>query len=90
MSVGSDTATISLEAKKSDDGSAQFFWRNVHGNVEYHNSLFNPVRSIKFPRLCLPTVNLCFLCHTRMFKTLYLRTNAFLLGVIVCEGPDKC
>ena len=45
MSVDSDTTTISLEARKSDDGGAQFFWRNIHGNVEYHNSRFDPVRS---------------------------------------------
>ena len=43
--VDSDTTTISLEARKCDGGRAQFFWRNIHGNVEYHNSRFDPVRS---------------------------------------------
>jgi hypothetical protein len=45
MSVDSDPTTISLEARKSDGGGAQFFWRNIRGNVEYHNSRFDPVRS---------------------------------------------
>ncbi len=45
MSVDSDTTRISLEASKSDGGGAQFFWRNIRGNVEYHNSHFDPVRS---------------------------------------------
>jgi hypothetical protein len=43
------TTTISLEARKSDDGGAQFFWRNIRGKVEYHNS--GSVRS--FPSLRL-------------------------------------
>jgi hypothetical protein len=45
MSLDSDA--ISLEARKSDGGGAQFFWHNVRGNVEYHNNLnrFEPVRS---------------------------------------------
>jgi hypothetical protein len=29
---------VSLEARKCDDGAAQFVWRNVHGNVEHHHS----------------------------------------------------
>jgi hypothetical protein len=45
MSVDSDATTISLEVRKSDDGRAQYFWRNIRGNVEYHNSRFDPVRS---------------------------------------------
>jgi hypothetical protein len=45
MSVDSDPTTISLEARKSDGGGAQYFWRNISGNVEYHNSRFDPVRS---------------------------------------------
>ena len=45
MSMDSDATTISLEARKSDDGGAHFFWRNIRGNVEYHNSGFDPVRS---------------------------------------------
>ena len=44
-SLGSDGTEISLEARKSDDGGAQYLWRNVRGNVEYHNSHFDPVRS---------------------------------------------
>ena len=43
MSV--DPTTVSLEARKSDGGGAQFFWRNIRGCVEYHNSRFDPVRS---------------------------------------------
>ena len=45
MSPDADATTISLEARKSDGGGAQFFWRNIRGNVEYHNSRFEPVRS---------------------------------------------
>jgi hypothetical protein len=45
MSVDSDATTISLEVQKSYDGGAQFFWHNIRGNVEYHNSPFDPVRS---------------------------------------------
>ena len=45
MSVDSDPTTISLEARKSDNGGTQFFWRNIRGTVEYHNSRFDPVRS---------------------------------------------
>ena len=42
-----DMATaISLHAQKFHRGGAQFFWRNVCGNVEYQNSLFDPVRSL--------------------------------------------
>ena len=44
MSVDSDAARISLEARTSDSGGAQFFWRNIRGRVEYHNSGFDPVR----------------------------------------------
>jgi hypothetical protein len=40
-----DTTSISLSAQKSDRGVAHFFWRNTRGNVEYHNSHFNPVCS---------------------------------------------
>ncbi len=31
MSVDSDATTISLEAEKSDNGGAQYFWRNNRG-----------------------------------------------------------
>jgi hypothetical protein len=44
MSVDSDTTTLSLEARKSGKGGAQYYWRNIRGNVEYHNSRFDPVR----------------------------------------------
>jgi hypothetical protein len=40
-----DPTTISLEARKSDGGGTHFFWRNIRGCVEYHNSRFDPVRS---------------------------------------------
>ena len=80
--VDSDAATISLEARKSDGGRAQFFWRNIRGNVEYHNSDFDPVCS---PGYFFLAVNLCFFYRTRMFnlKNLYLRTNVSLSGVFV-------
>jgi hypothetical protein len=45
VSVDSDATTISLETRKSDGDRARFFWRNVRGDVEYHNSRFDPVRS---------------------------------------------
>jgi len=45
MPVDSDATTISLEVRKSNNGGAQYFWRNMRGNVEYHNSYFDPVRS---------------------------------------------
>ena len=46
MSTDSDATTISLETKKFDGGKAQFFWRNMRGNVNFHNnSSFDPVRS---------------------------------------------
>ena len=40
---GSDPATISLDIQKSHRGGAQFFWCNNRGNVDYHNSFFDPV-----------------------------------------------
>ena len=46
MSVDSEVATISLETRKSDDGGAQFVWRNNRGLVEYDNSVSDPVRSL--------------------------------------------
>jgi hypothetical protein len=39
----SDAATISLDIQKSNCGRAQFSWRNDRGNVDYHNSYFDPV-----------------------------------------------
>ena len=45
MSVESDLTTISLETKKSNNGGADFIWRNNRGMVEYQNSPFDPVRS---------------------------------------------
>ena len=38
-----DSTAISLNAQKYDCGRAQSIWRNIHGNVEYHNSHFDPV-----------------------------------------------
>jgi hypothetical protein len=58
MSADSDATTISLEARKSDGGGAQFFWRNIRGNVEYHNSRFDPVRYPSYvfsPELMFPS-----------------------------------
>jgi hypothetical protein len=45
MSAESDATTISLETRKSNGGATQYFWRNIRGSVEYHNSRFDPVRS---------------------------------------------
>ena len=74
-----DTSAISLDARKSDGGGTQFIWSNIRGNVKYHNSHFDPVRSPG----CLLAVNLCLRCCTRLSKDLYLRTNASLSGVFV-------
>jgi len=41
--AGSDAAAISLDIQKSNRGEAQFCWRNDRGNVDYHNSYFDPV-----------------------------------------------
>ena len=40
-----DAMSISLNARKFDRGGALFVWRNIRGNIQYHNSLFDPVRS---------------------------------------------
>lgn len=34
----SDATTVSLEARRSDGGGAQFIWRNNRGNVVYHHN----------------------------------------------------
>ena len=90
VSVDSDAMTISLEARKSGGSGAHFFWRNIRGNVEYHDSGFDPVRS---PGSLL-AVNLFFLHCIRMSKNLCLRTNASLSGVFVqsarSSGPEQC
>jgi hypothetical protein len=90
VSVDSGPTTISLEARKFDGGGAQFFWRNIRGNVEYHNSRFEPVCH----QAMSSRLNLCFLHRTRMFKNLYLRTSASLSGVSVrnalSSGPEQC
>jgi hypothetical protein len=39
----SDSARISLDVENFNRGGAQFFWRNNRGNVDYHNSYFDPV-----------------------------------------------
>jgi hypothetical protein len=41
--AGLDAATLSLDIQYSNRGGAQFFWRNDRGNVDYHNSDFDPV-----------------------------------------------
>ena len=40
-----DATSISLHTQTFDRGRAQFFWSNILGDVEYHNSHFDPVRS---------------------------------------------
>ncbi|KAI0273266.1 hypothetical protein BGY98DRAFT_1099432 [Russula aff. rugulosa BPL654] len=40
--AGSDAATISLDIRKSNRAGVQFFWCNNRGNVDYHNSYFDP------------------------------------------------
>jgi hypothetical protein len=42
------TTTISLYAQKFDRGRAHFLWSNIHGNVEYHNSHYDPVRPLGY------------------------------------------
>ena len=39
------TTSISLDTHRFHLGMADFNWRDVRGNVEYHNSPFDPVRS---------------------------------------------
>src|SRR6266852_5236312 len=46
-------------------------------------------RPSPFPRLCLLAVNLYFLPRTRVFKDLYLRTNAFSSGVFEQSAPSS-
>ena len=38
-------ALISLSDRIFADGGAQFYWSNIRGNVEYHSSQYDPVRS---------------------------------------------
>ena len=40
-----DTTAIFLEALKFNGGGARFIWDNIRGNVKYHNSNSDPVRS---------------------------------------------
>ena len=91
MSVDSDAARISLEARTSDSGGVQFFWRSIRGRVEYHNSGFDPVRS---PFYFFLAMHLCFLYRTRMFESLYPRTNVSLSEVFVQSAlssePNQC
>ena len=90
VSMDSNTTTISLEARKFAGGGAQYFWRNIRGNVEYHDSHVDPVRSPG----CLLAVNLFLLHRTRMFKDLYLRINASFSRVFVQSAlssePNQC
>jgi hypothetical protein len=44
-----DPTSISLDVQKFDRGGALFFWRNVRGNVEYHNSHFDPFLAVRSP-----------------------------------------
>ena len=67
--AGSDVATISLDIQKSDRGGAQFFWCNNRGNVDYHNSYFDPV---SFPGYVSPPWTSVFLSsyYCRLLKGL--------------------
>ena len=38
-----DATAISLVIQNSNRGGAQFIWRNDRGNIDYHNSYFDPV-----------------------------------------------
>jgi hypothetical protein len=38
MSMEDDATTISLDARKSDGGGAQFVWRNMRGSVVHNHS----------------------------------------------------
>ena len=39
-------AEISLASRTFDNGGASFDWSNIRGRVLYHNSRFEPVRSL--------------------------------------------
>ena len=39
-------AEISLASRTFDNGGASFVWSNIRGRVLYHNSRFEPVRSL--------------------------------------------
>ena len=43
LTTGSDAATISLGIRNSNRGGAEFIWGNNRGDVDYHNSHFDPV-----------------------------------------------
>ena len=64
LHIPADSSSISLDAQKFDRGRAQFIWRNIRGNVEYHNSHFSQVR---FPGY-LARRNLIFFHRTRTMK----------------------
>ena len=55
--AGSVSAEISLNIEKSNRGGAQFVWRNNRGNVDYHNSDFDPVRSSGYISLPWALIN---------------------------------
>ena len=67
-----DAASISLHAQKFESGGAEFFWRNRHGNVDYHNSHFDPVRSPGY----ISRRKLIFLHRTRMINNTCPGINA--------------
>ena len=84
-----DSTAISLDAQKSDRGT-QFIWRNIRGNVEYHNSPFDPVR---FP-VCSAflAVYSFFINRTRAMKNHRPGINASSSGdseqSALSSGPD--
>ena len=65
MSKDDNAATISLEARTSDGGKAQFVWRNICGSVEFHHTDSVCSLAYFFPRREL--IN-DFIHHTRILK----------------------
>ena len=41
-------AEIFLTSRKLNNGGASFVWSNIRGRVSYHNSRFEPVRSLSY------------------------------------------
>ncbi|KAF8474361.1 hypothetical protein DFH94DRAFT_673102, partial [Russula ochroleuca] len=72
-----DATSISLHAQKFESGGAEFFWRNRHGNIDYHNSHFNSLANDKqyLPRNQCVFIRVCRAKYT-VFETQHLRAVA--------------
>jgi hypothetical protein len=73
-----DATSISLHAQKFESGGAEFFWRNRHGNIDYHNSHFNSL-AVRSPGY-ISRRKLNFL--TRMINNTYPGINASSFGSV--------